>query len=325
MLYKKTAKNHIFNYFGQLSISKIMQSSVDEYFKEYIVENDLMSKTMLNHINITLKKILIFAQGRGWYENPIIPKIEKPKDIERSVRRCFVDSEVDDLKSGADKWFDERPDILGRALVRFMIHFMPATGCRINDIKMLRWKDYKWENEDGLCLDMVDSVEEFKGKKKHVTAEKFFDLLAIGSATDGKRVYLKVFLQGKKRPRWVACDQEIFKHYITWNNLSNNPMPDDYVFSASRPGQKSLFYVPHATQFNDLLECCEISKAKNGEERAPYSLRHTFITNKLKEGANIVGIAIMCGASVREIENTYIHLLPSDILKKIFKAPSAKQ
>ena len=325
-LYIKIAKNHILSYFGNMSLAKITQHSVNNYFNEYIVKNDLMSQTMLNHINITLRKFLNFAQEMGWYKHQPIPRLEKPKGIEVGIRGCFTDSEIETMLSNIDKWVNERPDVLSRALIRFLIHFMLATGARTNDLQLLRWKHCRYENEDGLCIDMDDHIEVIKGKEVHVTAEHFYHMFAVGAFSNAKsgnekvsRVYMKVFLQGKKRPRWVACDPSVTPHYWIWKQISHHPRPDDLVFSASPKDKKKVFFLMYTVMFNEFLEYCEIPKKHNDEDRSAYSLRHTFITKKLKEGAGPFDIANMCGTSVREIEKTYCHMLPSDVFKRIFK------
>ena len=40
----------------------------------------------------------------------------------------------------------------------------------------------------------------------------------------------------------------------------------------------------------------------------PYSCRHFMITERVKSGCSFNEVAVMCGTSVRQIENTYLHL-----------------
>ena len=40
----------------------------------------------------------------------------------------------------------------------------------------------------------------------------------------------------------------------------------------------------------------------------PYSFRHFMITERVKSGLSFNQIAVMCGTSVKQIENTYLHL-----------------
>jgi|TARA_B100000959_G_scaffold21176_1_gene20389 site-specific recombinase XerD len=44
------------------------------------------------------------------------------------------------------------------------------------------------------------------------------------------------------------------------------------------------------------------------KQLVPYGLRHFMITERVKSGLSFNQIAVMCGSSVWQIENTYLHL-----------------
>ena len=44
---------------------------------------------------------------------------------------------------------------------------------------------------------------------------------------------------------------------------------------------------------------------KDGNKRVPYSLRHTYVTMRLREGVNIYQLSNNIGSSVEMIENFY--------------------
>jgi len=78
----------------------------------------------------------------------------------------------------------------------------------------------------------------------------------------------------------------------------NNPKPTD-----------RLFPTDHRGQFNRILSDLELKTDRNGNTRTLYSLRHSYISFRLLEGADIYQIAKNCRTSVEMIEKHYaVHL-----------------
>jgi integrase len=78
----------------------------------------------------------------------------------------------------------------------------------------------------------------------------------------------------------------------------NKPNPTDRLFS-----------VDHKKQFNRILEELNLKVDRNGNSRTLYSLRHSYISFRLLEGADIYQIAKNCRTSVEMIEKHYaVHL-----------------
>lgn len=70
-----------------------------------------------------------------------------------------------------------------------------------------------------------------------------------------------------------------------------------------------LFPVDHRTQFNRILNELDLKTDRNGNMRTLYSLRHSYISFRLLEGADIYQIAKNCRTSVEMIEKHYaVHL-----------------
>ena len=74
----------------------------------------------------------------------------------------------------------------------------------------------------------------------------------------------------------------------------NNPDPTD-----------KLFPVDHKKQFNGILERSNLKFDRQGNRRTLYSLRHSYISFRLLEGADIYQIAKNCRTSVEMIEKHY--------------------
>lgn len=70
-----------------------------------------------------------------------------------------------------------------------------------------------------------------------------------------------------------------------------------------------LFPVDHKKQFNRILEQQGLKTDRQGNRRTLYSLRHSYISFRLLEGADIYQIAKNCRTSVEMIEKHYaVHL-----------------
>ncbi len=70
-----------------------------------------------------------------------------------------------------------------------------------------------------------------------------------------------------------------------------------------------LFPVDHKKQFNRILEQEGLKEDRQGNRRTLYSLRHSYISFRLLEGADIYQIAKNCRTSVEMIEKHYaVHL-----------------
>ena len=78
----------------------------------------------------------------------------------------------------------------------------------------------------------------------------------------------------------------------------NDPAPTDKVFPFD-----------HKKQFNRILEELDLKFDRDGNRRTLYSLRHSYISFRLLEGADIYQIAKNCRTSVEMIEKHYaVHL-----------------
>lgn len=78
----------------------------------------------------------------------------------------------------------------------------------------------------------------------------------------------------------------------------NNPSPTDCIFPTD-----------NHVQFNQVLEELGLKFDREGNRRTLYSLRHSYISFRLLEGADIYQIAKNCRTSVEMIEKHYaVHL-----------------
>ncbi len=86
--------------------------------------------------------------------------------------------------------------------------------------------------------------------------------------------------------------------------------PFQRMVERNQPGLTNrLFPSDHKKQFNRILEENDLKFDRQGNRRTLYSLRHSYISFRLLEGADIYQIAKNCRASVEMIEKHYaVHL-----------------
>src|SRR5207244_6106247 len=68
---------------------------------------------------------------------------------------------------------------------------------------------------------------------------------------------------------------------------------------------ESIFTTIPRALFNEILAELDLKTDREGNERTSYSLRHTYISMRLMEGADIYQIAKNCRTSVEMIEKYY--------------------
>jgi hypothetical protein len=74
----------------------------------------------------------------------------------------------------------------------------------------------------------------------------------------------------------------------------------------SKPGPTERFFRHrHRELWNKVLDELGMKKDREGNARTAYSLRHTYISMRLMEGADIYQVAKNCRTSVEMIEKFY--------------------
>ena len=319
-IYIRNTRIYIIGYFGKLSINSFNQQAVSQFFSNYVSQNKMPSNIQIQQINGTLRQFFNYAKNIGLYKLPITPTIEMPKNHKPGIRDNFTDEEISIILKKINIWVAESHGGHKRHLIRFMIHFVLATGARTNDFAYLKWRDFKWTNENNEIMPMKARTND---GRHEVDVLDSYHLPAFTEKSNlhGAEVFLKVFLQGKNHKRDVICDQGFKQHFLLWKNLIAPQSSDENVFTIT-PFDYNVerkFFTQHAKAFAEFLNYCKIPRVVNDAKRSPYSLRHTFITTKLREGISPLLLAKQCGTSVGQIEKTYCHLLPSDLFKQIFK------
>lgn len=75
----------------------------------------------------------------------------------------------------------------------------------------------------------------------------------------------------------------------------------------SRDGVKQLHNSFFYKGFRKVMKFAAIDRVRK-KQLVPYSLRHFYITTAVTQGLSFEEIAMHCGTSIKQIENTYLHV-----------------
>jgi len=115
-------------------------------------------------------------------------------------------------------------------------------------------------------------------------------------------------LRGKLRNGEIVRDERTFKlaaeHYL------RRALEEEIESGRRAPRHKlaattRVFPAYSRSVFNDVLREEGLKFDRDGQVRTAYSLRHTYISTRLMEGANVHQIANNCRTSVKMIEEFY--------------------
>ncbi|MEI6558968.1 MAG: hypothetical protein WCO00_11225 [Rhodospirillaceae bacterium] len=319
-VYRSAIKVHIAKWFDNVSLGEMTNHTLEEYGK-YLIEHNITSAVTFDHHNFAIANILRWAREKGWYKKPEIPKIAKPENKMKQgeTRSRFTNHEIVILLENFDNYIDivknrinpnKPPAALYNAkLLKAYVWFMLATGCRTNDIRLVKWKNIELRFKEGNTSFGTNPFDHIAQLAKTGDISEFIDAS-----------FLNVWLTGKKHERWTQVSQKATMVMTWWWTESLHRDDDDLVFG----GYNGKFNDNYSKWLKEYLDFLDIPSTTKDGDRTPYSFRHTFITKKLVEGANPIFIAKSCGTSVEHIQETYCHMLPTELFDKIFNPKNEK-
>ena len=111
--------------------------------------------------------------------------------------------------------------------------------------------------------------------------------------------------------------EEALRNYLVVMSEKKNVGPAHYLFPALRSGKRNKKgTISSRTVFNIVKKYLKL--VSNDEKLSPHSLRHSFATHMLDNGADLMAIKDMLGHSSLSSTQIYTHLQPEK-LKKIYK------
>ena len=111
--------------------------------------------------------------------------------------------------------------------------------------------------------------------------------------------------------------EEALRNYLVVKSERKSIETPHYLFPALRSGKRNKKgTISSRTVFNIVKKY--LKQVSNDEKLSPHSLRHTFATHMLDNGADLMAIKDMLGHSSLSSTQIYTHLQPEK-LKKIYK------
>ncbi len=197
------------------------------------------------------------------------------------------------------RWLDHLPDLsapYGRSgKIAHRAWFSPeewarfeaALHDRVAHPRKTRWRE-AGENLRDYALIMINTGL----RPDEALRLEYRDVAVISDEGTGQRI-LEIAVRGKRGVGWCKSMPEAVEPFLCLRER-NDGQPLDRLFPAF---QRELF--------NAILDELRMKTDREGQRRTAYSLRHTYISTRLMDGADIYQVAKNCRTSVEMIETYY--------------------
>jgi len=267
------------------NLNELSRSSLVSYHsnRKKSTNNRIANSTILNE-QATINALARFLYREGYvaFESFIFEKIKKETNKDKSRRDAFTLEEyrllTDEFRQyAAKKNVKDEKIYIQRQFTRYAILILANSGMRDGELKQLQWKN----------------VEIFEDKDKN-----------------GEPITLaRIFVRGETSK--VRTDRTFIarkgKYFEQVKKLSKYTQPHHYVFQDTEEGDVNRIQRIWRKHFKKIMQKLAFD-VDSDRKLALYSLRHFFITIRVKEGASLAMLANCCGTSVTQIEKTYYHV-----------------
>jgi integrase len=320
--HKYRIKNHLNPFFGDLVLSEITAGKVQDYrihrmktgmsradqHRKAKADRDRAiakrngtdprpqseekphppSRNTLHQEIVCLRQILKTANRHGWLDH--LPNLSPPFKASTKVthRAWFSPDEYKTLYKATGERAKKPPNNRWRwecEQLHDFVLFMANTGLRPDEALRIEFRDVEVVEDDatentileikvrgkrgvGYCKSMPGAVEPFRRLKER--------LRPMRTVAEGLEA-------NADRPATAKPKATLMK-----------PRPTDLVFPKT-----------HRELFKEILEELGMRTDREGNMRTAYSLRHTYVSMRLLQGADIYQIAKNCRTSVEMIEKYY--------------------
>jgi integrase len=266
LLYRNAFKDLI-RIIGNKPIKLISISDIEKFKSVRLTE---VKPTTVNIQLTTTKAVFNIAIRFNWLNSNPCNAIKKIS-IPQKERLCFNQIELKLILNNCVN-----------PLLNNLIKFALLTGCRLNEICNVQWKDINFQ-ELLLNISNKDNFNTKSGKKRVIPISD--ELMKV----------LNEMLDQKPN-----------------DNVLSLYNPDNYIFSIRNGTRLHIEYV--SKLFKKILRKC------NFPERYHFHcLRHTFITNLIKSGVNINYVKEIAGHSEIQTTMNYIHIVTNDLRDAVNK------
>jgi integrase len=274
---------HILPYFGSKTLPEINKGLVQSYRVKRTEET--MAKTgkpparstMLQEI-VHIRQVLKFAEGKGWI--PFVPSLETPY--------------LTQTKRGRRAWFS--PDEYKQ--------LYEATRRRIKEGKRPGWKSH-YEDMHDYVLFMGNT-----GLRPDEAANlEIRDVVVVDDYATRKTI-LEIDVRGKVGTGYAKSMDGAVYPFERLRARRRAELEGKHPNETTEQIDKrlaltKLFRPFDRDMFNKILDEEGLKFDRDGQRRTAYSLRHTYISSRLMEGASIHMVANNCRTSVQMIEEHY--------------------
>ncbi len=293
--HKDRIRVHLNPFFGVLGLSEITSGKVQEYRvhrrtvpkaspsdapegKGPRKAKKPPARSTLHHEIVTLRQVLKTAIRHGWLAH--LPDLSAPYKTSGKVahRAWFGPEEYKQLYTATRKRAQDPKNHRRRSVANLhdYVLFLANTGLRPDEAARLEYRDVK----------IVDDPD---------TEERILEIAVRGKRGTG---FCKS-TRGAVRPFERLRDRTAEAAQLNAKKAGSTaqdayPRPTDLLF-------------PHRQTklFNEILEAEGLKHDREGQVRTAYSLRHTYISMRLLEGADIYQVAKNCRTSVEMIQKFY--------------------
>ncbi|ATI47111.1 site-specific integrase [Vibrio parahaemolyticus] len=280
--YKYVFENVMIPFFNRKSVSFLTTKNVRLYFETLV-----LSKSRITIHKSCFKKLFEHLEEEELLKRsnfPIIPKIET---TEQEIRHSFLLPHLTVIEAGFDQYIDQTVGKQAktkeyRTTLKYYFKFLIETGIRPGEeVKHLKFSDFKRSTND--YGETEYSVLITKGKTaRHIK--------------QGRKITLK---------EWTI-EQSILEMAKLQNPDKKVTLKNFNTIQRSILESSEGKFTCYSKQFGNYLKWLDKGDyLRTDRTYTLYSCRHTYITERLKQGVDIYLIAKFVGNKVEMIQNHY--------------------
>jgi len=285
-------KYYLNPFFGDKVLSEITAGTVQDY-RIFRMKNGRNGKpparNTLHQEIVCLRQILKTANRHGWLDH--LPNLSPPYQSSTKVahRAWFSPDEYKTLYTATRARVAKPPKKRWQwecEQLHDFVLFMANTGLRPDEALRLEFRDVEIVEDE----DTDETILEISVRGKRGVG---YCKCMPGAVDPFRR------LKKRPRPTRIAAEQPPDQKAETGANAKPKR-----ALAAPGPTDR-LFPKTHRELFKDILNELGLKFDREGNRRTAYSLRHTYISMRLMEGADIYQVAKNCRTSVEMIEKYY--------------------